>query len=57
MDELAKKDCNRLCDRAVTIRLTAMCHLTGFMVAEDHHSQRRHAALRGTGLMAGGPAA
>ena len=33
------KDCNRLCDRAVTIRLTAMCHLTGFMVREDHHCQ------------------
>src|SRR5215472_8899718 len=45
----ATKDCNRLCDRAVTIRLTTMCHLTDFMVPEEHHSQRRHAALCGTG--------
>jgi len=46
-----------LCDRAVTIRLTAMCHLTGFMVPGTITPKRRHAALRGSGLIAGGPAA
>ena len=37
---LATKDCNRLCDRIVTICLATMCLLTGFMVREDHHCQR-----------------
>ena len=42
---LAAKDCNRLYDRAVTIRLTAMCHLTGFRVPEDYHCQEASCGL------------
>ena len=39
--EHAAKDCNRLCDRTVTIRLTTMCHLTDFMVARTISAKRR----------------
>jgi hypothetical protein len=42
---LAAKDCNRLYDRAVTIRLTAMCHLTGFRVPEDYLCQEASCGL------------
>src|ERR1700730_3413880 len=53
---LVAKDCNRLCDRAVTIHPSALCDLTGFITPEDHLSQGRHAALRGSGQIAGSPA-